>query len=300
MPARPYRPSGSSDPGSLPILIAGSIVVGIAVGVVESIVGQWFHLLILFPLLAGLAVGAFAAWLIARRRIRAPLAALVVAGLGGLTTQLAVHVADYVRFRAELEESVQQRGLTVDQALEAATGSPGFTGYMLFVAEQGITIKRAGQSSDGGTKISGVGSFVLWGVEALLALGVAASMARSRALEPFCERCRLWYGADQVVSLGSPDDAHVRSVVAALDVRDLPRAVESLGARTEDAQSTLTMRGCPRCLEHEPVLTYQVVTRLKKKPQARLKYRTLLRPAEAVALREAAAAHPPAAPAAQA
>jgi hypothetical protein len=300
MPARPYRPSGSSDPGSLPILIAGSLVVGIAAGVVESIVGQWLHLLIVFPLLAGLAVGAFAAWLVARRRIRAPLAAAVVAGLGGLTTQLAYHVTDYVRFRAELEETVRKSGHTADEALEAATGSPGFTGYMIFRAEQGVTIKRAGQSSDGGTKVSGVGTFILWGVEVLLALGAAASLARSRALEPFCERCRLWYGGEQVVSVGSPDDAHVRSVVAALEVRDLPRAVESLGARAEDAQSTVTLRGCPRCQEHEPVLTYQVVTRLKKKPQARLKYRTLLRPAEVADLRRAAAAQPPAAPAAQA
>jgi hypothetical protein len=174
MPARPYRPSGSSDPGSLPILIAGSLVVGIAAGVVESIVGQWLHLLIVFPLLAGLAVGAFAAWLVARRRIRAPLAAAVVAGLGGLTTQLAYHVTDYVRFRAELEETVRKSGHTADEALEAATGSPGFTGYMIFRAEQGVTIKRAGQSSDGGTKVSGVGTFILWGVEVLLALGAAA------------------------------------------------------------------------------------------------------------------------------
>jgi hypothetical protein len=298
MPARPYRPSGSSDPGSLPILAAGSIVVGIAAGAAESIVGQWFHLLIIFPLLVGLAVGVFAAWLVARRRIRAPLAAAVVAGLGGLTTQLAYHVTGYVRFRAELEETVRSRGLTVDQALERATGSAGFTGYMLFMAEQGVTIKRTGQSS--GVQVSGTGSFILWGVETLLALGAAAALARSRAMEPFCERCKLWYGAEQPISLGSPDDAHVRSVVAALDARDLPRAVEALGARTEDAQSTLTLRGCPRCEEHEPVLSYQVVTRLKKKPQVRLKYRTLLRPIEAADLRRAAAAHPPAAPAAQA
>jgi hypothetical protein len=283
MPARPYRPSGLSEPGSLPLLVAGTVAAGAAAGVVESIVARWFHLLILFPLAAGLAVGAFAAWMIGRRRIRAPLLAALVAAAGGLTTQLAYHLTDYYRFRADVEDTVKKHGVTVDEALEETTGSPGFAGFMRFKAQQGVTLKRAGT----GTTVSGVGAFVLWGVEALLALGVAVAMARGRAREPFCERCRLWYGADETVSVGSADDAHVRSVVAALDARDLPRAVASLGPRAEDAQSSLTLRRCPRCQENEPVLSFQVATRLKRKPQVRLKYRTMLRPAEAAALREA-------------
>jgi hypothetical protein len=295
MPSRPYRPSGLSDPGSMPSFIAGSIAVGAVAGVVEAVVGQWIHLLVIFPLLVGAAVGWFATWMIGRRRIRAPLAAALIAGAGGLTTQLASHLTDYYRFRAEIEEAVAKNGHTVDEALEATTGSSGFVGFLLLEAREGTTIKRAGHSEQG-TRVSGVGSFILWGVEVLLALGVASTMAWSRASEPFCERCRLWYGGEQEISAGSPDKAAVRAVTAALDARDAHRAVEALGAPTGDARSVITLRRCARCEEHEPVLSYKVVTRMKKKPQVKLRYRTVLRPVEATALLEAVAARAPAAP----
>jgi hypothetical protein len=294
MPARPYRPSGLSDPGSLPLLVAGCFVAGGLAGVVESVVGRWIHLLVIFPLLTGLAVGAFAAWTIGRRRIRAPLLAAAVAGAGGFTAQLADHVTEYYRFRADIEEPARQRGLTVDEALEAMTGSPGFVGFMRLRAREGVTLQRAGESGDRGTHVSGAGSFVLWGVEALLAIGAAAGLAWSRASEPFCERCKLWYGGHQGVALGSPDKADVRAVIAALDARDVQRAVGALGAPKEDARSQLTLRRCTRCEEHEPLLSYQVVMRLKKKPQTRTRYRTLLRPMDATALLAAVAARPPA------
>lgn len=293
MAARPYRASGLSESGAIQVLFFGTLAAGTVIGVAESELGRWVRLLVVFPLVAGILVGLVARWTIGRRRVRAPVAAALIAGLGGLATQLACHLTDYYRFRSAVAfeevapgqgKPIQRRPVAVDEALAAQTGSTGFLGYLKLRAREGVGIERGGREV---VRAQGMEAFALWGVEAILAIGVAAALAANRASQPFCERCRTWYGADETVAVGSADKGQVREVVAALDARDPARAAAALGAPGDEAQSLLALRRCPRCPENEPLLSYSVITNVKKKPQSALKYRTLLRPEEASALRAA-------------
>jgi hypothetical protein len=295
MPARPYRPSGKTEPGALAPLVVGALAAAIVAGLIESFVAQWFSLLIIFPLAIGLAAGGFSAWQIARAKIRAPLLAGLVAGIGGLTGQVAFHAGEYLVFKfhatAEIHASQEgDAGELLDAYLEQQTGSRGFVGYLKFEAEQGTSIRRAGSSHDNGVKVSGLGSYILWLVEVLIAAITAAAMAVGRAREPFCERCKKWYGPASAVSSGAGDKAAVAAVVRAVEVHDMPGAIRAQGEATGKATSVLSLAQCPSCEESDPVLTVSVVVKSGKKTNTSRKYHTLLRIEEAKELRQVAAA----------
>lgn len=300
MAARPYRPSGKTDSGALPPLLLGAAAVAIGAGLIESFVAQWFSLLIVFPLAIGLAVGGFSVWRVGRAKIRAPLLAGLVAGLGGAAGQVAFHGGEYLLFRsqaiAELRSSQEGDAAGVlDTYLEQQTGSRGFVGYLKLQAQQGTSIRRAGQSHDNGVKVSGLGSYILWIVEALIAAITAAAMAAGRAREPFCERCKKWYGPATPISTGSGEKAAVAAVIRALEVHDMPGAIRAQGEAGGKATSVLLLAQCPSCEEHDPVLTVTVVVQSGKKTKTARKYQTLLRMEEAKELRQVASARAPAA-----
>src|SRR5262245_34944060 len=78
-PSVPYRPSGGSPGGGLPVL-ALTLVTAVAVAVGVGLLRQVFYLVLVFPLAMGFAVGAAGAWAVGLGKVRSPL----LAGLFGL------------------------------------------------------------------------------------------------------------------------------------------------------------------------------------------------------------------------
>lgn len=302
MAARPYRPSGLGDPGATAALLVGCVAVGALAGAAESVAGRWLHLFLLFPLLLGLAVGLFAQWSVGRHRFRAPAAAALLAGAGGLTGELSVHLTDYAFFRAAQAKVVREeipprdgpggtparRPIDVDEYLADRTGSRGFAGYLKLRAAEGTALRRGTVTH----RIAGGWSFLLWGLEALLAAGAAGALAFGRARQPFCERCKRWYEPEVRIAVGSGEREALRATLAALDRRDMAALAVALGAPGPEAASVLELARCSRCLMHEPVVSVLLFVRLQKVPRSALRYRSLLRPDEAAALLEAVAARP--------
>lgn len=295
MVPRPYRPSGKSEPGAVPVLFLVCALAGLLVGVVEGLVAHYLiSLLILFPLALGLAVGAVAGWRVAAGKIRAPAIAAVAALCGGLVGQLTVDRMEYEFFRFEAAAKIQAREPQADaeaviQAyLVQETGNGGWVGFMQLQAQNGISLKRGGGK---GLKLTGIGCYVLWGIELLLAAGVAALMASSRAREPFCEHCRRWYDLDESLAAGSPDKAVWSAVVAGIERGDSTSALAARGAATEKAASIFRLVRCSHCEAHEPLFRIQVVSGLDtKKPKDQRVYQTALRYDQAKGILEALAA----------
>jgi hypothetical protein len=303
MAARPYKASGNSESGAIPVLVLGALAVGVIVGAVESWVSQWFSLLIIFPLAIGGAVGVFAAFQVERGMVRAPLLAALIGFLGGLAGQGTVHVVDYTRFRSDFLTSLEDRrqafigehsddegaveeakGLDLaklaDDQLEEETGSRGFMGYVKLAAREGTEIKRTGQSS--GTKVSGMGTYILWLVEFLFAGGLAFWMALERAKKPFCEISKKWFDREDVLAAGSGDKAQVAQVLDALQADNWSGALSALGQADDKTASVLTLERCSHCEEHEPILHLKVTAGLNTaKPVTKVRYTTLLKPDDA-------------------
>jgi len=289
MPARPYQASGLSNPGAITLLVAACLGAAVVGGAVEGVISRWLSLLLLFPALLGLVVGAVATRVIGSSHIRSPWVAAGLAGVAGLCAQAALHGVQYAEFRSELGKQFSEspRGgvdsaAVIDQVLETETGQRGVVGYLLFRAKLGTEIKKAGQSS--GIKLEGLGFWILFGINFLIAGGIAAGMAFSRANTPYCEPCKRWYEQNQPVASGSADKAAVKGTLQALDSGVFTDVPASFGTPRPDGVAVFQLLRCAGCPDHEPQLTLTLVTGSAKKQKTKQAYKGMLRPDEARSL----------------
>jgi hypothetical protein len=298
MPARPYRASGKSEPGALSVLLIGSTGLAVIFGIAESFLSQWFNLLLVFPAIIGFAAGALASKQIRTRRIRAPVTAALFALSAAWIGQATLHGVDYWRFRNRFVGEIESKRQSLlqehadnpedvkeiqaldavklaDDQLEKKTGSRGFQAYLKIAAEQGFTISHHGSK---GPQVSGIGTWLFWLFDFIVAGGVAFFIAFERANKPFCETCKRWYDKEAVTAVGSPEAKNWKPAQKALDVRDWQGFANNLGQPTPKAASLLLLERCSTCEEHEPLMTFVVKSRMNtNKPQTAKKYQTLVR-----------------------
>jgi hypothetical protein len=305
--ARPYRPSGKSEPGALFKLLVASLIAGAVAGGVEGVVMHLgFNLFLVFPAAIGFVVGLVGARIVRSGKIRAPGQAALVVGLAALLGQAVTHIAEYALWRREARQGVVDSrdadlarpelpdaaraellaldpDAEIDAYLQSEVGASGFLGYLQLASKSGIRIGRVGDSDEGKPTLTGVGTYVLWGAEFFIALLVGFSMAYSKAREPFCELCKSWYSQTVLLAVGDGSKAHVKLLVRALDSEDFERTLsaEVLGEPAAGLTSVLALDRCATCDEHEPVLSLKVVRESRGKAQTAERYRSLLRSEDA-------------------
>lgn len=289
MPARAYRASGLSHPGAVSRLALTCLVAGIAAGLVEGFVSRWLNLLLIFPALLGIIVGATALRIVERGHIRAPLLAAFIAGAAGLLSQAAVIGAQYYHFRIEMRgqfgDNQAIAGMAdrvVDAAIEQQTGHGGFVGYLLVRARTGTQISRSGQSS--GLTLSGPWFWGLFAMNFLIAGGIAAALAQDRARHPYCEACQRFYDRTDTVASGSVEKSAISATLSALDRGAFAEVPGALGKSHPAGASSLQLLRCSSCSGHEPQLTYVVVDGIGKKQKTKKPLVTMLRPEDAKSL----------------
>lgn len=304
MNTRLYRPSGKSEPGALGQMLMLTAAVGLVTGAVMGALEFYlFSLFMVFPAVLGAAVGGVASARIDRGKIRAPVAAglvaFVAAGLGQITT----HGVHYLAWRNANEEDIRVRivqaagagelneeelaqlqaldpAVMLDGSLEEEYGASGILGYLRWKADTGISVERAGSSSGEGSGPSFQGplAYGLWAFEILLAGFVGLGMAYSRARKPFCEVCKHWYDRVEVVAVGSGQKDAVQAVTRALGVRDFGQILnpEVLGEPGDKLSSLMLLDRCSHCEEHEPIFTYRVLKVSGNKVKTKDHYRSML------------------------
>jgi hypothetical protein len=301
---RAYIPSGKSDPGALAVLAAASIGVGLGAGLVEGIISYVISLLLIFPVALGAAVGAAAHWAIDKRKIRKPIAAAAIALAAGFMSQATLHVMAYREARGRVAERLEsdpqaqgyiaEHGLssTIDTVFSGEEHLPPLVGYLEIASKNGITITNHGSSSSSSPTLTGIGVYLLWVAEFLLACGVAGAMAFKRAKAPFCEACNEWYDAGSALAVGAGDRKAVKETRQRFEAGQLAEAVRELGASDGKTATVVLVKGCPKaCPTHEPMLELKSMAGLNtNKRQEAVVYRSLITQSEAQALRAAAPA----------
>ena len=306
MVARAYQPSGKSAPGALLKLAVWVVVAGVVVGVGEAFIGKYvISLLLVFPLLVGLGAGAAANRSVASGKVRAPGSAALLACLGALLGQAAVHYVEYQLWRndvlsamrSETETALADPATSDEERAEMAQSKPeeqldsfmtikygrgGLLGYLELAAEAGVSISRAGHSSSEESEptLTGVGVYVLWGLEFMLAAGVAFFMAFGRAKQPFCEICGTWYERTVAIAVGNGQKEPVKNLIKTVDAADWASmlAPATLGTPTKGLSSVVLVERCATCEEHEPLLSVKVIKESGKgKAQTTDRYKTLIR-----------------------
>lgn len=205
---QPYVPDGGFSIMGLMVVLLGLSLGGIALGVGTHYVSKWFYLILLFPMLIGIALGALGGGLVKWGKVRAPWLAGAAGLIAGILAMLTQHYLAYHDFindpllgpvRAEFRKNPKVvdfnlmlvpadqrqlliRGLKVDSFLD----------FVDFQAHEGVSIKRAAAGNDKGLNLGYVGTYIYWAVETLIVAGIVFAMTRKPALEPFCSLSNEW------------------------------------------------------------------------------------------------------------
>lgn len=208
---RKYQPSGAAPISGLILMLIATIAVGVAAGLALFAVDFYikFYLVLAFPIIGAFLVGGLLLVIVRASRIRNPLLAGLIAGLGGLIMMGTYHFASYfIGFRSDVRTFIEEEvGEPISDAdldeflseiLQDEVGQDGFVGYLQLTAREGISITRATSTSDtGGLELKDGLVWGYWGLELLIAIGVAWGMASKQARDPFDESAESWYGKSE-------------------------------------------------------------------------------------------------------
>jgi hypothetical protein len=181
----PYRVVNPAPFLGTMVLLFVLPVAGLVIGLVASVIAQWFYLVILFPVGMGVLAGLVGMFLVTVGKARGTFVLLSAAVAVAATTVLGLQFGKFIRFLNVLEE--KHPGVRA----MALRDPSAFRKFMDFQAEQGVTIGRPGRG-DKGMNLGYAGSYIYWLVEAGLVGVMAFTLMRAAASVPLCERCRRW------------------------------------------------------------------------------------------------------------
>lgn len=273
---QPYQPSNQVPFTGLLLLAGAAVLGGAAIGVAVHFAAKLVYLIILFPLLMGGAAGLLLKFAIKIGKVRSPAMAMIFAVVAALVIYASYWTAEYVGFRADIRQYINEEYGQQDQAdidafiddvLIEETGTTGFAGFFLFTSKEGVTLSRAGFSSGGGINLGEIGSYIYYLIELIIILVAAIGPARKTALQPFCETCDVWYGNEQFIG-GAPLD-QTETVSAMLDSGQFNDLGTRLGAVMPPSVS-LFSRICENCRATGTHLALKRIT-LNRKGQKEIK-----------------------------
>ena len=218
-PAVKYKADGVFDQSSaVGTLILGGVV-GAIVGVLASLVGSYgFYFIIIMPALMGGAIGLAMAKGVEFTKNRNPWVTAIAAVMASIGACSAMHLTDYTTLQSKLQEipaeerefalalkDFQSRDdvempLMYRQALAdpeyaeflKVVQVETFPEYMLYEADQGVSISSARNMNDDGINLGFTGTIVYWLIEMLIIAGAATSICWAQATAPFCSECDSW------------------------------------------------------------------------------------------------------------
>lgn len=237
-----------------------ALVVGTLVGALIAGIGTLIYLVILFPLGIAFASGIIIDIATRRLRIRnVPLEA-AAGGLCAAWAYLVMHIVEYLLFRSSIASLIQAELSTVptellpemiDAFLIDVAGVPGFVGYLLLSAREGLqlgSVFGVGAS----TPIRGIGVWIYWCIEALICIVPPVLILRSSNRPPLCAHCRSWYRATHV---GSIQPSETEEFLTTLQAQRYEAASDLVCEPGDTDGLEVYLLGCSKCSDQYQVLT---------------------------------------------
>jgi hypothetical protein len=281
---KPYESDGGFSAQGLLLTTVVGVAVAVAAGVLAAFVGRFFYAVLIFPLFIGAAVGAAQAWAVRHTKIRTPIACGAAGLIAGVVAVVTIHYVEYTDFQGAMSEAALdeealreaiastpdaeeqeylKEALELSQVFSAdARKVNSFTSYLDWSARQGVEISSSRGSSTP-LNLGYTGTYIYWGVEALIVALISAAMARSRAGEPFCITCDAWKTQRELGVVPAKAKA-VSEIVEAGRLTDLPAL-----AAVPGEQTAISVYQCPCCAKEEEVvlqvdsITYNQGSRVK-------------------------------------
>ncbi len=289
-----YVPSGKVGGAGVVMSVGFGLVAGAVCAVAFHFVGRLFYLVLLFPLVWGLVIGAATAAGVRTGKCRNSAVGLVagviaaVASFGIFQTLENRHVHSAVLEAVGKEAALPKDVDVYDEFLQQKHGGTGFMAHLSARAEMGMNISRAGRGGkDSKPMISGMGMYIYWFVELAIIAGVCGLMALAAAREPFCEKCEVWYEKTELAGIVPSKLEEARRAIVARDYAKLP----SLVVRTNPGGALSVMK-CTKCSEAPVVVKLEAVTVNDKGKEERKTILEEMIPADAAQAMENALAAP--------
>jgi hypothetical protein len=239
----PYRPDGGFAVSGMGMLVSAMVLLGAALGFVAHYVSQWFYLILIFPVVIGLALGAVGHRMVKSGRVRNPLLGGLAGFVGGVLAMTMMHYFDFESFKKAIAnrqpefvafatksadaraEEYRIRDITGNDRdeVEIAVGAyNSFPKYMDMQAREGVELKKAA-SSGKGMNLGYYGSYTYWIIEVLIVAGITFGMVKGATAEPYCRPCGQWKKPN-VLGFFKGDAGAAASAVAAGDLEALRQA----------------------------------------------------------------------------
>jgi len=277
--------------------IATSILVVLGsslVGIISSIFSHLIYIVFIFPLAMGFSGGNVITGAIQMAKIRKSSQVIFLSLLAAITIYGTYHYGRYVALQLQtslelfpgLSQATEDKHLSaakafVDYALEKETGYSGFVGYMLFKANQGVSIGRSYSSNR--SNLGPILTWFYWLLEFGIILWVTISMGRKRINLPVCSFCgnRL----DKEKHLGgttSTNESFLLNLIRQKDFIELGKLMEENASLPS---LEIYIRGCEVCHKSS---SHLVVRRAFQGRRGGLQFtdasKTVLQPQESVLL----------------
>lgn len=173
-PVLPFAASHGGPAYALGVAAFGGIFAALIFGVVAALVKSSFWIVMVFPLLHGVLVGAGVGLPARLTKCRYQKGLVLVGGLCGVLSYGVVHYVFYLAF------------------VGGGNAPPiGFWEYMDLRATEGVRFGKAGGGA-AGNGIGYTGSIIYWVFEAVVTAAGAGALAAVCVGSPFCEGCNRW------------------------------------------------------------------------------------------------------------
>lgn len=244
------------------VLLLGSLVLGVLLGALYSLIGRWMDLVVLFPLGFGLLLGALLAVPIYTAKIRVRFLVVVCAILAGALLMGTRVFCDSLQAReAMISQVAYDGGLKQFKAIEKVPTAvetektlrreyPPLKFFKLYLKEAGQTGAAIGDvGKDPKAADLNLSGGWFWGFETMnflliAAMAIAASLHYASA--PFCESCRKWLGNAQEITKVHPDQS--AELIEKLQRRNWEDAANIVGKNVSDQKQTIvSAASCPSC-----------------------------------------------------
>jgi len=279
-----YKSDGGFSVTGLPILVVSMCAAAVGLGWLASFIGQWFYLILMFPLGIGLCLIGIGLFVGRLTKMRSPALAALLGLVSAVLALVGMHYFNYLRFLPVRQEILVMAplldnlpaGVKNAELAEAAAYlkqvrmADSFSAYMNMEARQGVTISHRGKD---GFNLGYVGTWIYWGLE-LVGVAIMATLGlMGGAMAPFCSGCNEW---KEVRHLGTLDRKGV-NVAAFLSSGEIERLKEHDPAPV-GGDLVLTAAVCSSCQGSSPIavkleeLTKNAKGELVKKELVHLTY----------------------------
>jgi hypothetical protein len=240
-------------------ILGVGIIAGLAVGGLYFAISRVFEAFIIFPLLAGFITGAITGTQITATKARNVRIALLCGFIAGVICYSTKIVAEAYGVRSEIiakavPDLMRDEGMTQAQATSFAEShlTPLKT-MQLYFEFYGVTIGSTSDtsSSSSGSEssdpaITGVGFWVLCGIECLLVAGCSAGTCMGAANASYCESCSMWRKTENVTKKHSTQGQLLVDLARKQDWASA-KAMPTAGVISDKAYSVMSAIYCPTC-----------------------------------------------------